>query len=313
MKPQDVKRVAVIGAGTMGHSIAQVFAQAGIEVNLMDIGKDILDHALQLIHGNLETLAGLGRLKAGEIPEIVNRIHPLTDLGEASRGMEFVLEAVVEVPSVKERLFKELEESCPAGAILASNTSVLDLFTIIKFRDPSRAVIAHWFAPPHIIPLVEVVPGPETSFDTLKNTAGLMERIGKRPVVMKQFVQQFIVNRFQRAIVSTAMEMIENDWATPEEIDLAVKTSLGIRLPILGVMQSLDFNGLRIINEILKSQGRTIPMIEEKVKQGHLGPSTSRGIYDYQGRTEKEILRQRDELFFKLLDHLERIGAFKPV
>jgi 3-hydroxybutyryl-CoA dehydrogenase len=114
-------------------------------------------------------------------------------------------------------------------------------------------------------------------------------------------------------MVSTAMEMIENNWATPEEIDLAVKTSLGIRLPILGVMQSLDFNGLRIINEIVKSQGRTIPMIEEKVKQGHLGPSTSRGIYDYQGRTEAEILQKRDELFFKLLDHLERTGAFKPV
>ena len=313
MKPQDVKRVAVIGAGTMGHSIAQVFAQAGIEVNLTDIKQDILDHALQLIHGNLKTLAGLGRLKPGEIPVIVNRIHPLTDLVEASRGVEFVLEAVAEVPLVKEKVFRQLEESCPAGTVLASNTSVLDLFKIIQFKDPSRAVIAHWFAPPHIIPLVEVVPGPETSPDTLKSTAGLMERIGKKPVVMKQFVERFIVNRFQRAIVSTAMEMIENNWATPEEIDLAVKTSLGIRLPILGVMQSLDFNGLRIINEIVKSQGRTIPMIEEKVKQGHLGPSTSRGIYDYQGRTEAEILQKRDELFFKLLDHLERTGAFKPV
>ncbi len=313
MRPQEVKRVAVIGAGTMGHSIAQVFAQAGIEANLVDIREDILDHALQLINDNLKTLAGLGRLKPGVIPGIVNRIHPMTDLVEASRGVEFVLEAVVEVPLVKERVFRELEESCPAGTILASNTSVLDLFKIIKFKDPSRVVIAHWFAPPHIIPLVEVVPGPETSPDTLKSTAGLMERIGKRPLVMKQFIQRFIVNRFQNAIVSTAMEMIENDWATAEEIDLAVKTSLGIRLPILGVMQSLDFNGLRVINEIRKSQGRPIPLIEEKVNQGYLGPSTARGIYDYQGRTEAEILRKRDELFFKLLDCLEKIDAFKPV
>ena len=313
MRPQEVTQVAVIGAGTMGHSIAQVFAQAGIEVNLMDIRKDILDHALQLINDNLKTLAGLGRLKSSEIPGIVSRIHPVTDLVEASRRVEFVLEAVVEVPLIKEKVFRELEESCAPGTVLASNTSVLDFFKVINFKDPSRVVIAHWFAPPHIIPLVEVVPGPETSPDTLKSTAGLMERIGKRPLVMKQFIQRFIVNRFQNAIVSTAMEMIENNWATAEEIDLAVKTSLGIRLPILGVMQSLDFNGLRVINEIRKSQGRQIPLIEEKVNQGHLGPSTSRGIYDYQGRTEAEILRKRDELFFKLLDCLEKIDAFKPV
>ncbi len=313
MRPQEVQRVAIVGAGTMGHSIAQVFAQAGIEVNLVDMRKDILDHALQLIHGNLKTLSGLGRLKPDVIPGIMNRIHPITDLVKASRGVEFVLEAVAEVPGVKEKVFRELEESCPAGTVLASNTSALDLFKIIKFKDPSRVVIAHWFAPPHIIPLVEVVPGPDTSPDTLKSTAGLMERIGKRPLVMKQFIQRFIVNRFQNVIVSTAMEMIENNWATAEEIDLAVKTSLGIRLPILGVMQSLDFNGLRVINEIVKSQGRKIPMIEEKVNQGHLGPSTSRGIYDYQGRTEAEILRKRDELFFKLLDCLEKIDAFKPV
>ena len=313
MRPQEVKRVAVIGAGTMGHSIAQVFARSGIEVNLMDVSKDILDRALQLINANLKTLAGLGRLNSGEIPGIVKRIHPATDLAEAARGAEFVLEAVVEVPLVKEKVFRVLEESCPPGTVLASNTSVLELFNVVKFKDPSRIVIAHWFAPPHIIPLVEVVPGPETSPDTLKSTAGLMERIGKKPLIMKQFIQRFIVNRFQNVIVTAAMEMIENNWATPEEIDLAVKTSLGIRLPILGIMQSLDFNGLRIINEILKSQGRNISLIEEKVKQGHLGPSTSRGIYDYQGRTEAEILRRRDELFFKLLDLLETSGAFKPV
>jgi 3-hydroxybutyryl-CoA dehydrogenase len=180
-------------------------------------------------------------------------------------------------------------------------------------KDPSRVVIAHWFAPPHIIPLVEVVPGPNTSPAVLQATGDLMKRIGKKPVLMKQFVQRFIVNRIQNAIMLTVLEMIENNWASPEEIDLAVKTSLGIRLPIVGVMQSMDFNGLNLVNDVLKSQGRIIPLINEKVKQGHLGPSTSKGIYDYQGRTEVEILRKRDELFFKMLDHLESIGAFKPV
>jgi 3-hydroxybutyryl-CoA dehydrogenase len=313
MNAQEVKRVAVIGAGTMGHSIAQVFAQAGIEVNLVDIKKNLLDHALQLVKGNLETLASLGRLKAGGIPDILSRVHTTTDLAAAAKGVDFALEAAVEIPEVKKNIFKELERCCPPGAVLASNTSGLDLFNVIEMKDPSRVVIAHWFAPPHIIPLVEVVPGPNTSPAVLQATADLMKRIGKKPVLMKQFVQRFIVNRIQNAIMLTVLEMIENNWASPEEIDLAVKTSLGIRLPIVGVMQSMDFNGLNLVNDVLKSQGRIIPLINEKVKQGHLGPSTSKGIYDYQGRTEAEILRKRDELFFKMLDHLESIGAFKPV
>ena len=313
MKPKEVKRVVVIGAGTMGHSIAQVFAQAGIEVNLVDVKKDLLDHALKLVKGNLETLASLGRLKAGEIPGILSRVHTTTELAAAAKGVDFALEAVVEIPEVKKKIFKELEQFCPPGAVLASNTSGLDLFNIIEVKDPSRVVIAHWFAPPHIIPLVEVVPGPNTSPSVLQATADLMKRIGKKPVLMKQFVQRFIVNRIQNAIILTVLEMIENNWATPEEIDLAVKASLGIRLPIVGVVQSLDFNGLNLINDVLKSIGKKIPLIEERVKHGHLGASTSKGIYDYQGRTEAEILRKRDELFFKMLDHLESIGAFKPV
>ena len=313
MKPKEVKRVAVIGAGTMGHSIAQVFAQAGIEVNLVDIKRDLLDHALKLVKINLETLASLGRLKAGEIPGILSRVHTTTELATAAKEVDFALEAVVEIPEVKKKIFKDLEQFCPSGAVLASNTSGLDLFNIIEVKDPSRVVIAHWFAPPHIIPLVEVVPGPNTSPGVLQATADLMKRIGKKPVLMKKFVRQFIVNRIQNAIVLTVLEMIENNWATPEEIDLAVKASLGIRLPIVGVAQSLDFNGLNLINDVLKSIGKKIPLIEESVKQGHLGASTSKGIYDYQGRTEAEILRKRDELFFKILDHLESIGAFKPV
>jgi 3-hydroxybutyryl-CoA dehydrogenase len=160
---------------------------------------------------------------------------------------------------------------------------------------------------------VEVAPGPETPPEILQSTARLMERIGKKPVVMKQFVQRCIVNRIQNAIILTALEMLENNWATPEEIDLAVKTSLGIRLPIVGVIQSLDFNGLNLVNDVLKSIGKNIPLIEEKVKQGHLGPSASKGLFDYGGRSEEEILRKRDTLYLKLLDFLESQKAFDPV
>jgi 3-hydroxybutyryl-CoA dehydrogenase len=297
----------------MGHSIAQVFAQAGILVYLADLNSDLLAHALTLVKSNLKTLVEYGRLSSQEIAAILDRIHPTTDLEGAVREVDFVLEAVVEIPQVKKKVFTQLEAACPESAVLASNTSGLEIFKIIEVKDPSRVVVTHWFAPPHIIPLVEVVPGPETAPGVLQFAAKLMERIGKKPLVMKQFVQRFIVNRIQNAMIRTALDMIMNGWATPEQIDLAVKTSLGIRLPIVGIVQSLDFTGLNLISDIMKGSKMNIPFIEEKVKQGHLGARTSKGIYDYGGRSEEEILRKRDLLYLKMLDFLENLEAFKLV
>jgi 3-hydroxybutyryl-CoA dehydrogenase len=313
MEPDKVKRVAVIGAGTMGHSIAQVFASWGIDVNLADVKQEILDRAKGLMKGNLKTLVDYGRIKQTEVPAILKRIHTTTDIMSAARGTDFVLEAVVEIPEVKKKVFQQLDEACGEQTILASNTSGLEIFKIIEVRNPSRTVVTHWFAPPHIIPLVEVAPGPETSPMVVQSTAKLMERIGKKPVVMRQFVQRCIVNRIQNAIILATLEILENNWATPEEIDRAMKSSLGIRLPIVGVAQSMDFNGLNLVNDVLKSIGKKIPLIEENVKQGNLGPSTSKGLFDYGGRSEEEILRKRDTLYLKLLDFLESQGAFKPV
>jgi 3-hydroxybutyryl-CoA dehydrogenase len=311
--PHNVKRVAVIGAGVMGHSIAQVFAQAGIPVHLVDLKNELLAQALKLVKSNLQTLSEYGRVNSQEIPVILERIHPMTDLASAVKEVDFVLEAVVEIPEVKKKVFAQLEAACPEKAVLASNTSGLEIFNIIEVKNPSRVVVTHWFAPPHIIPLVEVVAGPTTAPGVLQFAATLMERVGKKPLVMKQFVKRFIVNRIQNAMISAAMEMMRKGWATPEQIDLAVKTSLGIRLPIVGIVQSLDFTGLNLVYDIARSSGTDNPLIEEKVKQGHLGARTSKGLYDYGGRSEEQILRKRDLLYLKTLDFLENVEAFKPV
>ena len=309
----EVRSVVVVGAGVMGHSIAQVFAQAGIEVGLVDLSDDILAHGMRLVENNLNTLAALDKLHDSDIPAILNRIHPSTDLASAAAGVIFALEAVVEVPDVKKKIFSDLEEACPEDAILASNTSGLDIFDIVQIGKPNRMVVTHWFAPPHIIPLVEVVPGPNTSPDVITFTADLMKKLGKRPVVMREFVRSFIVNRIQNNISLAVQELLQNGWATPEEIDIAVKTSLGIRLPVVGVVQTMDFTGLDLIYQMMQNVGWRNELIEERVKNGHLGAKTSKGIYDYGERSEEEILRKRDESYITMLDHLEKINAFEPV
>lgn len=299
----------------MGHSIAQVFAQSGIEVALVDVKEDLLERALRQIQANLNTLSDNGLVKRENIPAILGRVHPATDLAGACRDVDFALEAVVEIPEVKKEVFTQLELYCGEETVLASNTSSLDVFSItgaLKRRD--RIVVTHWFAPPHIIPLVEVVPGPETAPAVLNFAARLMERLGKRPVVMKTFTPSFIVNRIQQYIGMAVLEIITKGWATPEDVDLAVKTSLGVRLPVVGVVQTLDFTGLDLVAQVLKgSLGQIPPFIADLVEQGHLGAKTSKGIYDYGGRTEKEILQKRDGLYLAMLAQLEKMNAFAPI
>ena len=313
MDPNAVKRVVVVGAGTMGNGIAQVFARSGIEVGLVDVDKKVLNRAMARIESGLRTLVEYGSVSEKEMAGIMDRIHPSTDLEGMAEGVEFALEAVVEVPDVKKQVFSRLEASCPKDAVIASNTSSLDVFSIAEIKHKKRLVVAHWFAPPHIIPLVEVVPGPDTAQEVVDFTDGLMKRIGKETLVLKEFVPSFIVNRLQNAIAMPVLEMLAKGWASPKEIDRAVKLTLGIRLPIVGVVQTVDFTGLDLVHDILKGLSMTHPLIDERVEQGHLGAKTGKGIYDYGGRGEAEILNKRDKLYLKMLDLLGEMKAFDPV
>jgi 3-hydroxybutyryl-CoA dehydrogenase len=313
MDANDVRKALVVGSGLMGHSIGQVFASADIDVTLMDVDEKVLHHAMSLIESSLKTLADFGKISKSKIPSILSRIHPSTDLARMAGDVDFVIEAVPEVPDIKKKVFSQLDELCAAETIIASNTSGLDIFSIADVKRPERLVITHFFAPAHIIPLVEVVPGPKTSPEVVSCTVKLMERVGKSPIKLNEFVPSFIVNRIQNAIGSAVIEMLEKAWASPEDIDRAVKYSLGIRLPILGVVQTIDFNGLDLVCSILRRIGTDSTFIEKKVEQGHLGVKTLKGIYDYGGRNEAEILKKRDGLFIKLLDHLKKMNAFEPV
>ena len=309
MNAEMVKRVLVVGAGVMGTSIAQVFATGNIDVALVDVDGKALRRAMDLMKSSLKTLANAGTFSRDRISSILSRIHPSQEWTDV-RDVDFAFEVVPENPDIKEKVLLQLGDLCAPGTVIASNTSALDIYSIAKISGPERLIIAHFFNPAHIIPLVEIVPGPRTSRETVSFTAALMERLGKRPVVMKKFSPGFIVNRIQKAIGETVLQMIEEGVATPDEIDRAMKLTLGIRLPIVGVAQTFDFQGLDMLLDAMKNYGKVFGFIEEKVKNGHLGAKTSKGIYDYQGRNEMEILRKRDELYLKVLKHLEEIRAF---
>jgi 3-hydroxybutyryl-CoA dehydrogenase len=313
MNPNDVKIAAVVGAGAMGHSIAQVFAQAGIEVNLVDVNQGSLEHAIELIKSNLSVLVEFNRVAKKEVTAVLKRIHTSTDLGEGAKGVDFVVEAVPEIPQVKKEVFSQLDEACSKDTVLASNTSGIDIFGTVEVGNPERLIITHWFAPPHIIPLVEVVPGEKTSAEVISFAAGLMQRLSKKPMILKKFTRLFIANRIQNAIGAAMLKLLDEGWASPADIDFAVKNSIGIRLPIVGVAQNYDFTGLDVVLDIIKSLGRDNDLLEEKVKRGELGVKTSKGFYDYRGCSETEILKKRDRLLLKMLDHLEDMNAFEPV
>ena len=297
----------------MGTAIAQVFATAGLEVRLVDVEEKALRRAVGLLEAGLETLVQAGVVSRGNIQDILSRVVPSTSLGESARDADFVFEAVPESPDLKKKIFSQLADLCGPETVIASNTSALDVFSLSDIEAPERLVIAHFFMPAYIIPLVEIVPGPKTSLETIALARGLVERVGKSPVVMKRFGPGFIVNRLQKAIGEAALTMIEEGLAGPEEIDNAVKLSLGIRLPIVGVVQTFDFQGLDMLLQTMKNYGKVSAFIEEKVNQGYLGAKTSRGIYDYHGRTEIEILKKRDELYLKMFGYLQAIGAFQAV
>jgi 3-hydroxybutyryl-CoA dehydrogenase len=313
MKPDRISQAVVVGAGVMGHSIAQVFAQNNIPVALVDLDQKSLDNSMVLVKSNLETLAEFGKISSGDIPSITKLISPTTDMASACREADFITEAITETVDAKKKIFPLLEKHCPAHAILASNSSSLNVFDFVEINDPGRLIVTHWFAPPHIIPLVEVVPGPRTLEKTTEATVALMRGMGKLPVVFKGLNGPSLVNRFQDLMTMPMWEALEKGWSTPEEIDLAVKAVLAIRLPIVGMAQRLDFNGIDLVVDISRGFGFNNRIAEDMVSKGRLGTKSGRGFYDYGDRSEAEILKERDLKFLKMLECLEKLDAFKPI
>lgn len=310
-----IKTVAVVGAGTMGHALAQVFAQGGYAVWLVDVNEAVLAKARRLIASNLSTLVETGCFPQEEVPAALDRIRTTTRTEEAGRDADFVIEAVVEDIATKKDLFKTLERVCPAHAILASNTSYLNIFKFVETSRPENVLITHWFAPPHIVPLVEIVCGPQTSQATADTIRDLMLQLGKKPVVISKFLPGFIANRLQSALTQEVLFLIDNGYATPEDIDEAAKNSFALRTPIVGLVKRFDFAGLDLTQKILRNRQYEPPQpvdrspsVDRLVSQGKLGAKTGCGFYDYGNRTTEEITKERDVKLIRLREFLKEVG-----
>jgi 3-hydroxybutyryl-CoA dehydrogenase len=305
---EGINKIAVIGAGTMGHGIAQSFAQAGYNVSMMDLSEKALGRALSLIEASLGVMAQENMVDQRSIPEIIARISITTSLEEAVHDADIAFETVVEDKEEKKKVFSQLDKHCPARTILASNTTFLNIFDFVETSRPDKVLIAHWYAPPQIIPAVDVVKGPQTEQKNVLLMADILRHIGKRPVVLNKFVSGYVVSRLQFALQREVHFLLDNDYLSPEELDDAVKWGLALRMMVVGVVQRFDFGGLDLSGRNLeKPSFPPTPLdykpkkIFELIEQGFLGVKSGRGFYDYKGRSEAELCKERDAKIIKLL------------
>jgi len=311
----EIRNVTIVGAGTMGHSLAQVFAQGGCSVWLNDVKEGILEKAKKLIASNLETLVELGIVERNQKGPILDRIQTTVKLEEAGKKADFVIEAIIEDEPAKKEMFSRLDKICPPGTILASNTSYMDIFKFVETKRPDKVLIAHWFAPPHIVPLVEIVRGPQTSQDTVDRVKALMLKMGKKPIVISKFLPGFIGNRLQSALGNEVLHLLDEGYATPEDIDTATKASFALRMPILGLVKRMDFTGLDLSQKIIRNATYKIPpqrtkskSVDALVEKGKLGVKTGSGFYEYGGRSTEEIMKERDIKLIRLREFLKEMG-----
>ncbi|NKC32902.1 3-hydroxyacyl-CoA dehydrogenase family protein [Falsiroseomonas selenitidurans] len=309
-------KVAVIGAGTMGHALALVFALGGHEVRLTDSSMATLEKAGGLMQTALETLVVAGEAPREADAEWLHQaVTRLPVLAEAVEEADLVLEAISENPEAKRALFAEVDRLAPPAAILASNTSYLDPFPLIPARRQDRAVIMHWYTPPYLVDLVDIVGGPQCDPAVVDFAAAFCRAMGKRPVVMRKFVPGYIANRVQSAIAMEVQKLLDDGVATAEEIDTAIIEGIALRLPILGVLAKADFTGLAFTQASLANRMYAPPpvrgqceAVDALVAAGRTGVMAGAGFYDWPGETAA-VLEARDRRLLALKRALRQIGT----
>jgi len=294
--------ISVLGAGLMGHGIAQVFALAGHEVAIYDPVAASLDLVKTRIVANLRDL--------GDEETAVERVRPCTDLAEAVRDADFVVEAAPENLEIKRKLFAETEGYVRQDTILASNTSVIPITAIMQdLRERSRALGTHWWNPPYLVPLVEVISTQWTEPSAIDFTMRLHAAAGKKPAHVKKDVAGFIGNRLQHALWREAVALVEQGICDAETVDTVIKAAFGRRLAVLGPLENADLVGTDLTLAIhetvlpaIDSRPAPSPYLERLVAEGKLGFKSGEGFRKWTPQAQAALRA-------KVVQHLKKARA----
>lgn len=283
----DIRRIAVVGGGYVGHGVVVEFAHAGFLVRMYNRGPESSARALREIEATLEALIGARAMTGKAAAAALARIEPTTELARTVGGADYIVEAVAERLPLKQEIFGHLDALCPPGAILASTTSTFRISQIAcGLAHPERAIATHYYTPPPLIPVVEVSRGPRTSPRTLEATLALLRSVGKAPIEIGES-RGHIGVRLTTALRREAMSLVEQGIATPEAVD-AVLRSVSRLLPTHGILELCDLSGLDVMLDVhhslqgeIDARPEPSPLLVRKVGRGDLGVKTGRGFYEW--------------------------------
>lgn len=292
MTLDDVNTIGVVGAGQMGCGIAQVLAQGGWTIMLVDVSEMVLDRAIKRIEDGIQRAVDKGELPSTRVEEIVRRVRPVQDVAQLEQA-QLIIEAIPEDPGLKHELFNRLGRVCPPATILASNTSSISIDGLgVASHRPDRVIGIHFMNPVPVMKLVEVVRGKETSEQTVAIAMALCQRLGKTAVVCKDS-PGFIVNRVLMPMINEAIIALEDGVATPEAIDQAVRDGLNHPVGPLALADRIGLDTVLAICEVLyqdlgDTKFRPCPLLRRYVQAGWLGRKSGHGFYTYEARGERK-------------------------
>lgn len=312
MNVEAINKIAVIGLGTMGPGLAEIFAQAGCRVTGYDANPEATAKCGKVIEAILEVMSEFNLVSPSETRAVMTNIDYADSVEETVRSAQIIIEAVSENRKVKQDIFEQIDRYAPAECLIWSNTSSLNIFELAPPGRAGKTIIAHWFAPPHIIPLVEVVKGPRTSPDTVEMTRDILKKLNKIPILLEKYVPGFIINRLQRIMGREVLFLLGGGYISQEDLDLAAKASLAPRMMVLGLVQRYDFTGLDLSARNLLDENFFDPPLDNKptalyskIERGDLGVKSGKGFYDYRNRDITDVLKARDRNLLKVMEGIK--------
>ncbi|MDP7578139.1 MAG: 3-hydroxyacyl-CoA dehydrogenase family protein [SAR202 cluster bacterium] len=293
----DIRNVAVIGAGLMGHGIALDFALSGYNVRLHSRTENSLKRGFAMLQSSVQRLIKIGVLKQDESKEVLEKVTLSSVLSDSLADVDLVVESVYENVELKRRVFQELGRIAPRAAILASNTSgIMPSKFALDSERPDKVLVTHYANPPFLIPTVELVRTQYTSDETISKVCDFYAKLGKRPIVAQKEVPGFILNRLQLALFREALWLVENGVATPQDVDFGIKSSIGRRWSVAGVFEVFELAGLDLASEIgrhifphLSTEKEVPRVLLEKVASGDVGAKSGKGFYEWAPESVEEL------------------------